>query len=366
MFDKMSKLLFVILLLSIAYATSSKETQAQKTSVPVVYVIGVPSTCVAGKIYVNSTTGFAYTFKTGTGCFAIGVYSGGTITSPIVGPDGTETNPTYSFASDTNTGIAQNGVADNLIFIAGGATQLRVTAGVVRIFGTTCYSWASGNPSSTSGDAFFCRDSADTFAFRNGANPQRVNIANTFTSAANREDLSFYFTSNIGHIGTTTTGATARALQIDYGGTTTAAISIPITSGVIAFGGGITASTFNGADLTGAWTSYTPTFACSSGTPTTTTNVGRYKQIGKSIFFTADITITTVGTCAGTLFIGIPATSGTVKYGGVSGIEVGVNNKSITGYVSNGEAFVRANFYDGTTAATSGNRVVVGGTYEIP
>jgi hypothetical protein len=45
---------------------------AQGTRPSVVYITGVPSTCNAGRVYVNRTTGDLYTFKTGVGCILIG------------------------------------------------------------------------------------------------------------------------------------------------------------------------------------------------------------------------------------------------------------------------------------------------------
>jgi hypothetical protein len=82
-------------------------------------------------------------------------------------------------------------------------------------------------------------DASNTLSLRNSTAAMRANIGNTFTSTSNREDLSLYFSLNVAHIGTTTTGGTARVMQFDYGGTTTSAISIPITSGDITFGGAV-------------------------------------------------------------------------------------------------------------------------------
>ena len=56
-----------------------------------------------------------------------------------------------------------------------------------------------------------------------------------------------------------------------------------------------------------AWTPYTPTAVCStSGTITTYTASGRYKTIGKTVFLEVQITITTLGTCQGTLELSTP------------------------------------------------------------
>lgn len=105
---------------------------------------------------------------------------------------------------------------------------------------TAYVAWASANPWDGV-DVSLYRDAAGTIAQRNGTNAQTFNLGNTYTSATAREDLSLSWQSNIAHIGATkgSVSGTARALQIDYGGTTTAAISVPVTSGLIAFGGGL-------------------------------------------------------------------------------------------------------------------------------
>lgn len=48
---------------------------AQKVTKDVIYVNGVPTTCIFGKTYINQNTGFIYTYKLGVGCFLSG--SGG-------------------------------------------------------------------------------------------------------------------------------------------------------------------------------------------------------------------------------------------------------------------------------------------------
>jgi hypothetical protein len=60
------------------------------------------------------------------------------------------------------------------------------------------------------------------------------------------------------------------------------------------------------AALETAWVSYTPTISASSGTITTSSGSGRYKQIGKTVYFQATATITTNGTGAGNLIITLP------------------------------------------------------------
>lgn len=107
--------------------------------------------------------------------------------------------------------------------------------------------WASGvfytdtiSFNFSSGDTFLGRDAAATLAQRNGTNAQGFNLYNTFTSSTNFERLmmDWITTSNVAMIYTQkgSGGGTARVLQVNYGGTTTSAISVPITSGAVTFG----------------------------------------------------------------------------------------------------------------------------------
>lgn len=78
--------------------------------------------------------------------------------------------------------------------------------------------------------------------------------------------------------------------------------------------GAATATTINGAAIDNlAWTAYTPTVTCNSGTITTYTATGRYKQIGKTIFLNIGLVISTLGSCTGYLIFTIP-TSGLPGY----------------------------------------------------
>lgn len=98
----------------------------------------------------------------------------------------------------------------------------------------------SSNPQQTK-DLILARDAANTLAQRNSTNAQTFNIYSTYTSATNNEYFNVLWSSSVLHLGTNkgSGGGTARVLQIDYGGTTTAALSVPITSGQVTFGGGV-------------------------------------------------------------------------------------------------------------------------------
>lgn len=96
------------------------------------------------------------------------------------------------------------------------------------------------------GDVVLNRDKANVLGLRNGASPQGLCLYNTFSTVDTAgEWLETAWASNVCHLGAIkgSSSGTARVLSIDYGGLAagkTSAISIPITSGNITFGGGIT------------------------------------------------------------------------------------------------------------------------------
>lgn len=79
---------------------------------------------------------------------------------------------------------------------------------------------------------------------RNSTSAQLLSLSNTYTSTTNYErfDLDWQTTSNVLLFGTQkgSGGGTARVASWVYGGTSTPAISVPITPGSVTFGGGIT------------------------------------------------------------------------------------------------------------------------------
>lgn len=133
----------------------------------------------------------------------------------------------------------------------------------------------------------------------------------------------------------------------------TRTVAIPVASG----GTGDTGT---------SWTAYTPTVTCGTGTITTLGTVkGRYKTLGKTVFFEADVTITTVGTCAAAVNIGLPFAAAAFQYV-VVGIDAGLTEKQLQGNINASASVANTRFYDSTTPAASGAELVLDGTYETP
>lgn len=87
--------------------------------------------------------------------------------------------------------------------------------------------------------------------------------------------------------------------------------------------GAATATTINGATLdNNAWTTFSPTISCTSGTITTSSiTLSKYKQIGKTTFVVISYSISSLGTCTGdvnfTLPLGITAANTNIAGSGI-------------------------------------------------
>lgn len=120
----------------------------------------------------------------------------------------------------------------------------------------------------------------------------------------------------------------------------------------------------------GVFTAWTPTYSASSGTlGTTTTNAARYTQLGKTVQFFLDVSITSAGTTPSGFFqFTLPVVPRAVlNAGAISGWEQ-TGNTAFNGYVlGHGLGDVgRVARYDGNSSAAvaNGNRIVVSGMYE--
>lgn len=112
-----------------------------------------------------------------------------------------------------------------------------------------------------------------------------------------------------------------------------------------------------------AWSSWTPTITASSGTFTTTSGSGRFIQYGKTVLWSATLTLTTAGTATGTLLFTLPATAaGAAAIGG--GIEV-TNGLACTVFTSGAVATGSILRYDAATVIASGRTLRVSGSYEV-
>jgi hypothetical protein len=114
---------------------------------------------------------------------------------------------------------------------------------------------------------------------------------------------------------------------------------------------------------TGAWTGYTPTLSTQGGSLTSASATGAYNQIGKTVWFTIAITITTAGTGTGFIRATLPSTPN----GAFVGTSQNVNITGIAGScnIPNGDAGVYIAEYDNTTFIQSSAVIVASGMYTV-
>lgn len=153
------------------------------------------------------------------------VYGGSATDFVTMGVGYGATSPAIEFSTSASS------LGRQIRLIGGGTPSVGVgSAGV--------FAFYNGTTNGGAIDLTLVRDAADTLAQRRATNPQALRLYNTWTDASNGEWLTANWASNLLHIGATKNGTgTARVLSVDYGGTTTSAISVPITSGLVTFGG---------------------------------------------------------------------------------------------------------------------------------
>lgn len=132
--------------------------------------------------------------------------------------------------------------------------------------------------------------------------------------------------------------------------------------------GAATATTINGVAIdNNAFAAYTPTITATSGTFTTVSATGAWRELfGKVVFYRATVTITTIGTAAGRMLVSIP--SGTVAAIG-AGSSGGFNGSTSEGLM--GVAYFDSNSTisfnktaDASFPGTSGQTLYVSGWYQ--
>lgn len=140
------------------------------------------------------------------------------------------------------------------------------------------------------------------------------------------------------------------ALGTPASGTLTNATGLPLTSGVT---GTLPVANGGTGDTGTAWTSYTPTLTAGSGSYTSATATGKYKAIGKTIFVTITVSITTNGTAASYIGVTLPFISNNIT--NLLGRELAVNGNIVVGTVYAATSLVQivngSNAYPGATGA---------------
>lgn len=129
-----------------------------------------------------------------------------------------------------------------------------------------------------------------------------------------------------------------------------------------------TATSLNGVTINNnALTTYTPTVTTDAGALSSYTITGRWKQLGKLVYFKVKLIITTDGTTGATyISISLP-TNATTDIWSIPGREYQNTGKVINGHIGSGtQGSVFLRYYDNTYPGANGNSFVLSGWYEIP
>lgn len=103
-------------------------------------------------------------------------------TGQLFPADGTDADP--AIAWDANTGI-RRGAANQMILVTGGAAQLLVAGGVLRIASTGQFGWSINTNPTSAADIQLFRGGAGILEQRSGTTAQTNQIYGTFTDASN-------------------------------------------------------------------------------------------------------------------------------------------------------------------------------------
>jgi hypothetical protein len=151
--------------------------------------------------------------------------------------------------------------------------------------------------------------------------------------------------------------STTAGITINSGGLNVTGATVLGTALGVAYGGT--------GDTGTAWTSYTPTVAAGGGAFTSAAATGRYKQLGKTVFFSIIVTITTNGSANTYFTVTAPVAAISIanNYQAVSCSEAttGLVGRAVMGP---GAAIVYVQKYDGTYFGADGYIINITGCYE--
>lgn len=111
------------------------------------------------------------------------------------------------------------------------------------------------------------------------------------------------------------------------------------------------------------WSSIIPVITCATGAFGNVSCQGYYSQRGKTVIYNGVITITTVGTATGGIFLPLPVTAARANAGTLVGREFQVTGKGLMGTMDT-IARCYLTFYDNTAAWASGHKIQFSVTYE--
>jgi hypothetical protein len=254
----------------------------------------------------------------------------------------------FVIANNSTGAVTVNSSGGNAVVVLAGGTSATVTC--ILASGTSAASWNA----SYSGVAT--------------ASGKKLTVSNSYTTTAtDGSTVAFgaggtvaYTANKLSAFAATSSSELSGVLSDETGsGAAVFANSPTLVTPVL---GAATATTINGVTLDNtAWTTYTPTLAALSGTFTSASATGRYKQIGKTVFTEIVATITTNGTAASGFTATLPVTAAPNYY------IMNVAEVAQTGFAGRGvvsSTTVEVKKYDNTYLGGANYVVVISGSYE--
>lgn len=120
------------------------------------------------------------------------------------------------------------------------------------------------------------------------------------------------------------------------------------------------------ANFGSTWAAWTPTITAQTGTYTSTSTVSRYMQIGKTVYFTIYLTVTTTGTASAATLATLPVAPKTNAVFAGGGRENQVTGKSFYWIIDQAGlgSVVKFAQYDNAFGISDGSKVAISGFYE--
>jgi hypothetical protein len=112
-----------------------------------------------------------------------------------------------------------------------------------------------------------------------------------------------------------------------------------------------------------AWTSFTPTVSAASGTFTSVSATGKYKQIGKTVFVRMAITITSHGSASSALISSVPVSAPDDFNQVMTGYD-SLTQKGVRGVIVKNTTQLSVTLADGTSPIADGTVIHLEGSYE--
>lgn len=154
---------------------------------------------------------------------------------------------------------------------------------------------------------------------------------------------------------------TAPVLGTPASGTMTNVTGLPLTTGVT---GTLPVANGGTGDTGTAWAAWTPTITAGSGTFTSVNGAGRYKQIGKTVFFQIAINIVTNGTAGTNVQATLPVSAVTSMVYVVAGREITVGNMLQGSIGVVGANILLINYTNNAYPGATGYSLNLSGVYE--